>query len=107
MTTNIIGRRVCGAALAILAIAVSTAAMSGSDFPFWDMQLFSGDRAAPSGYAGCIEAQLEARNRVRSRWPAVSPAVRSECVKYVLNDDIPPSYYRLDACVGSLFMKGR
>lgn len=75
---------------------------AGSPVPDWDMRSFCGARVAPSGIGECIAAQHEARDRVQRAWDGIGPQEKADCLAWLLDDELPPSYLRLDHCLGQI-----
>lgn len=94
-------------AISLLSAATPAQADPASDrFPDWDIQKFCADRMRPVAVPDCVKLQSDSRQRVHKGWAAYSVADREECLDYVLADDIPPSFMRLDHCLSST-LKGR
>lgn len=67
--------------------------------PNWDMRKFCEARVKEGGTADCVQLQNEAKARVKSRWSSVPADIQEDCIAYVEDDDIPPSYMRVDDCL--------
>lgn len=76
-------------------------ALAQTGFPSWDIEAFCAERTRPAAVPDCVMLQSKSRDTVRSSWSNYSADDREECVNYVLNDDIPPSYMRLEHCLTS------
>lgn len=93
-----------GAVIALLLLR--PAPCSADQMPTWNMHSFCASRMPASAVADCVHLQEEAGAAVRSRWSAYSAREREECVAYVIEDDIPPSYMRLKHCLDTT-LKGK
>lgn len=85
--------------LMISLIALSGTAHAEAGFPRWDMRTFCEGRVAAQGVDICVETQLQSRDKVKAYWTTVDKESRETCLEFVLNDDIPPSYMRLEHCL--------
>lgn len=87
--------------LVVAALIGLTGSAFASDLPRWDMRQFCAGRVALTGVEDCVRAQHEARERVRVLWAQADADEKAECLSWLADDDIPPSYLRLDHCLES------
>lgn len=87
--------------MVLIAISWTVPCFAGPAFPSWDVEKFCTDRMQAAAVSDCIRLQNEAGDNVRARWASYSEADKKDCIDYVLSDDIPPSYMRLDHCLDS------
>ena len=92
----------------IKTLALFTAALvplaggaAADELPRWDMRKFCTSQAVPTSVDVCVTAQHEARERARSLWAKAGEAEKAECLRWLTDEDIPPSYYRLENCLES------
>jgi hypothetical protein len=65
------------------------------------MRAFCSARVAPQGVDVSVETQLQYRDKVKGYWDTTDKEDRDTCLERLLNDDIPPSYVRLEHCLSS------
>jgi len=88
-------------ALVVAALTGLTGSASAGELPRWNMRQFCAGRVAPSGVEDCVAAQHEARERIQVFWAQAGADEKAECLSWLADDDILPSYLRLHHCLES------
>lgn len=74
-------------------------AFGATDFPTYNILNFCVGRIAPSGVNDCVTLQTAAQRKASSLWLLSTEDEKINCLNYVEDDEVPPSYMRLRDCL--------
>lgn len=94
------------AVMTLYALSGAVPCRADAAMPVWNMQSFCTAQVPAAAVADCVRLQQEAGRTVRGRWGTFSAADKEACIAYVVEDDIPPSYVRLQHCLEAALKGG-